>query len=117
VHYPAASYVCYVLKIDMPVLNSQMHACSFGSNTQASALQHQLVQHNQQHAATLVQGTVYNPVTQKQADSAHLHERLAAHHTPMMLTSANLGIAAPCAGAPLGCTKTMWGLGNTGLSM
>ncbi|DBA93845.1 TPA: hypothetical protein ACH3X3_013895 [Trebouxia sp. C0006] len=61
-------------------------------------------------------GTRYNPVTQKQADSAHLHERLAAHHTPMMLTSANLGIAAPCAAAPLGCTKTLWGLGNTGLS-
>ncbi|DBA93846.1 TPA: hypothetical protein ACH3X3_013895 [Trebouxia sp. C0006] len=93
-----------------------MLACSFGSNTQVSVLQHQLVQHNQRHPATLMQGTRYNPVTQKQADSAHLHERLAAHHTPMMLTSANLGIAAPCAAAPLGCTKTLWGLGNTGLS-
>ncbi len=95
----------------------KVYAGSFDSNMQVSVLQHQLVQHNQRHAATLMQGTWYNPVTQKQADSAHLHERLAAHHTPMMLTSANLGIAAPCAGALLGCTKTLWGLGNTGLSM
>ena len=63
-----------------------------------------------------VQGSVYRPITQKQADSAHIHERLAAHKTPMMLTTANFNLAAPCATSALGCSKTTWGLGNISLS-
>ena len=63
-----------------------------------------------------MQGSVYQPITQKQADSAHIHERLEAHKTPMMLTAANVSLAAPSGSTPLGCSKTTWGLGNTALS-
>lgn len=63
-----------------------------------------------------MQGSVYKPLTQKQADSAHVHERLAAHRTPMMLTAANVSLAAPFGSNPLICSKTTWGLGNTALS-
>ena len=63
-----------------------------------------------------MQSSPYQPVTQKQADSAHIHERLAAHKMPMMLTAANVGLAMPCGTTPLGYTKTTWGLGNTILS-
>lgn len=58
----------------------------------------------------------YHPITQKQADSAHIHERLAPHKTPMMLTAANVSLAAPFGSTPLGCSKTTWGLGNTALT-
>ncbi|KAL3144193.1 hypothetical protein ABBQ32_003974 [Trebouxia sp. C0010 RCD-2024] len=61
-------------------------------------------------------GSVYKPITQKQADSAHIHERLAAHRTPMMLTAANVSLATPFGSTPLVCSKTTWGLGNTALS-
>lgn len=62
-----------------------------------------------------LQGSIYQPITQKQADSAHIHERLAAHKTPMMLTAANVSLAAPFGSTPLGCSNTTWGLGNTTL--
>ena len=63
-----------------------------------------------------MQSSPYQPVTQKQADSAHIHERLAAHKTPMMLTAANAGLAVPFGNTSLGCSKITWGLGNTTLS-
>ena len=65
---------------------------------------------------SIMQGSVYKPITQNQADSAHIHERLAAHRTPMMLTAANVSLAAPVGTTPLVCSKTTWGLGNTALS-
>jgi len=64
----------------------------------------------------MLQGSAYRPITQKQADSAHIHERLAAHNTPMMLTTANFNLAAPCGSNALGCSKTSWGLGSAALT-
>ena len=55
---------------------------------------------------------MYSPITQKQADSARIHERLAAHKTPLMVTSANFALVG---NTGLGSTKT-WGLGNTALT-
>ena len=63
-----------------------------------------------------MQGTPYHPITQKQADSPHIHERLAAHVTPMMLTAANVGLTAPSGNVSVGCSGLAWGLGNTTLA-
>ena len=59
------------------------------------------------------QGEKYNPITQKQADSAWIHERLAPHKTPLMVTSANFALAGT---QGLGCAPTTWGPGNIALS-
>lgn len=62
---------------------------------------------------TIMQGEVYKPVTQKQADSARVHERLSPHKTPLMVTSANFALV----GNPeLTCTTKAWGLGSTALT-